>query len=121
MIGLFKAWKGFVVKLDVYTRNIQTATFRYFKHVKAFSVDHQVDGAKINTYMSELTFQFCNRFQDFQRFGPLLFFFLINPQGSEDFDLSIFEWMDIEEFQMQLINFKASLLWHRNSTTCENC
>ena len=31
VIGLFEAWKGFVAKLDVYTRDIQTATFRYFK------------------------------------------------------------------------------------------
>ena len=60
--------------------------------------------------MRDLTSQFRNRFQDFQRFGPL-FSFLIKPQGSEDFDLSAFEWMDIEDFQMKLINFKACLLW----------
>ena len=89
VIGLFEAWKGFVAKLDVYTREIQTATFRYFKHLKAFSVDYQVNGAEINIYMRDLTSQFRNRFQDFQRFGPL-FSFLINPQGSEDLDLSAF-------------------------------
>ena len=27
VIGLFEAWKGFVPKLDVYTRDIQIATF----------------------------------------------------------------------------------------------
>ena len=59
--------------------------------------------------MKDLTSQFCNRFQDFQRFGPL-FSFLINSQGSEDLDLTAFEWMDIEDFQMQLFDFKASLL-----------
>ena len=30
VIGLFEAWKGFVAKLDVYTWDIQTATFHYF-------------------------------------------------------------------------------------------
>ena len=60
--------------------------------------------------MRDIISQFRNRFQDFQRFGPL-FFFLINPQGSEDLDLSAFDWMDIEDFQMQLIDFKASLSW----------
>ena len=110
VIGLFEAWKSFVAKLDVYTRDIQTATFRYFKYLKAFSVDHQVDGAEINIYMRDLTSQFRNRFQDFQHFG-LLFSFLINPQGSEDFDLSALEWMDIKDLQMQLIDFKAFLLW----------
>ena len=54
--------------------------------------------------------QFCNRFQDFQHFGPL-FSLLINIQRSEDVDISAFEWMDIEDFQMQLFDFKASLLW----------
>ena len=60
--------------------------------------------------MRDITSQFRNRFQDFQRFGPL-FSFLIHPQGSEDLDLSAFDWMDIEDFQMPLIDFKASLLW----------
>ena len=60
--------------------------------------------------MRDITSQFRNRFQDFQRFGPL-FSFLINPQGSEDLDLSAFDWMDIKDFQMQLIDFKASILW----------
>ena len=110
VIGLFEAWKSFVAGLAVYTRDIQTANFRYFKHLKAFLVDHQVNGAEINIYMRDLTSQFCNRFQHFQRFSPL-FSFLINPHGSKDLDLSAFEWMDTEDFQMQLIDFKAFLLW----------
>ena len=60
--------------------------------------------------MRDLTSQFHNRFQDFQRFNPL-FSFLINSHGSKDLDLSAFEKMDIEDFQMQLIDFKAPLLW----------
>ena len=48
--GLFEACKGFVAKLNVYTRDIQTAAFRYFKHLKVFSVDHQINGAEINIY-----------------------------------------------------------------------
>ena len=30
VIGFFEAWKSFVAKLDVYTQDIQTATFCYF-------------------------------------------------------------------------------------------
>ena len=71
---LFVVWKGFVSKLDVYTRDIRIATFRYFKHLKAFSVDHQVNAVEINMYMRNLTFQFCNKFQNFQHFGLLFFF-----------------------------------------------
>ena len=61
---LFEVWKGFVFELDVYAWDIQNATFRYFKHLKAFSVDHQVNTVEINMYMRDLMSQFFNRFQD---------------------------------------------------------
>ena len=78
VIGLFEAWKSFVSGLAVYTRDIQTANFRYFKHLKAFSVDHQVNGVEINIYMRDLTSQFRNRFQDFQRFTKEVHCFLFS-------------------------------------------
>ena len=55
--------------------DIRTATFRNFKHLKAFSVDHQVNAVEIDMYMRDLTSQFCNKFQDFQHFDLLFFFF----------------------------------------------
>ena len=61
-------------------------------------------------YIWGSTSQFCTRFQDFQHFGSLVSF-LIKPESSEDLNLCAFEWMDIEDFQLQLIDFKASLLW----------
>ena len=71
----FGVWKGFVSKLDVYTRDIRTATFRYLKHLKAFAVYHQVNAVEIDMYMRDLTSQLCNRFQDFQHFDSSFFFF----------------------------------------------
>ena len=58
----FGVWKGFVSKLDVYTRYIRTAIFRYLKHMRSFSVYHQVDAVKIDVDMRDLTSQLCNRF-----------------------------------------------------------
>ena len=107
---LFEVWKGFVFKLDVYTRDIRSATFGYFKHLNAFSVDHQGNSVEIDMYIRDSTSQFCIRFQDFQHFGSL-FSFLIKLESSKDLNLCAFEWMDIENFQVQLIDFKASLLW----------
>ena len=109
VMGLFEIWKGFASKLDVYTRDIRTATFRYFQHLKAFSVDHQVNLAEIDIHIRGSTSQFCTRFQDFQHLG-LLLSFLIKPESSKDLNLCAFEWMDIGDFQWQLIDFKASLL-----------
>ena len=73
-------------------------------------MDYQVNSVKIDMYIRGSTSQFCTRFQDFQHFGSL-FSFLIKPESSEDLNLCAFEWMDIEDFQLQLIDFKASLLW----------
>ena len=39
------------------------------------------------------------------------FLILIKPDSIENFDLKVFEWMGIEEFEMQLIDFKVSALW----------
>ena len=50
VLCLFEVWKGFSSKLDVYTRDIRTATFRYFKHLKAFSVDDQVNLVEIDMF-----------------------------------------------------------------------
>ena len=107
---LFEVCKVFASKLNVYTRDIRIATFRYFEHLKAFSVDYQVNSVKIDMYIRGSTSQFCTRFQDFQHFGSLVSF-LIKFESSEDLNLCAFEWMDIEDFQLQLIDFKASLLW----------
>ena len=62
MRGLFETWKEFVAKLDVHTREIQTATSSYVKHLKAFSMDRQVNAAEIHAYMKGLMFQFHNKF-----------------------------------------------------------
>ena len=78
--------------------------------LQAFSVDHQVNTVEIEMYMRNLTSRFCSRFQDFQHFGSL-FSFLIKPESSENLNLTAFKWMNIEDFEMQLIDLKASLLW----------
>ena len=107
---LFEVWKGFASKLDVHSREIRTATFCYFKHQKAFSVDQQINLVEVDMYIRGSTSQFYTRFQDFQHFGSL-FSFLIKPESNKDLNLCAFEWVDIEDFQLELIDFKASLLW----------
>ena len=60
--------------------------------------------------MSELKTQFCNRFQDFRRFREV-FLFLIKPDSHDDLDLSLFDWMNVSDFHMKLIDLRSSLLW----------
>ena len=110
VLDLFVTWKSFVAKLDVYIQHIQSSTFRYFKNLQKFSCDHEVNSSVIDGYMSKLKIQFCNRFQDFQRFGEV-FSFLIKPDSHDNLDLSLFDWMNVGDFHMQLIDLRSSVLW----------
>ena len=62
--------------------------------------------------MGELKSEFSVRFKDFKEHGPM-FYFLIKPDNFEESDLdrSVFHWMGTKDFEMQLIELKASSLW----------
>ena len=67
-------------------------------------MDIKVNVVEIDMYIRDPVSQFRNGFQDFGS----LFSFLIKPERRENLNLSAYEWMCIEDFQMQLIDFKAS-------------
>ena len=92
------------------TQDVQSSTFRYFKNLQKFLCDHEVNFSVIGGYMSELKTEFCNRFQDFQRFGEV-FSFVIKPDSHDDLDLSLFDWMNVDDFLMQLIDLRSFVLW----------
>ena len=51
MTDVFAAWNGLVTKLDAFTSDILTATFCYFKHMRKFSLRHQVNAFEMDVYM----------------------------------------------------------------------
>ncbi|XP_074838070.1 protein FAM200C-like isoform X2 [Carettochelys insculpta] len=112
VVGLFGHWKAFVAKLAVFSRDVGTLTFHYFPHLRELLKHRAVSVAEIQLYLQELTLEFAARFQDFQRFGPM-FSFLINPDNfaADDLDLTVFQWMGVEDFEMQLIELQCSDLW----------
>ena len=110
MLDLFETCKSFVAKIDVYIQDVQSSTFRYFKNLQKFSCDHKINFSVIGGYMSKLKTQFCNRFQDFQRFGEV-FSFVIKPDSYDDLDLSLFDWINVDDFLMQLIDLRSFVLW----------
>ena len=64
-------------------------------------------------YMQELASEFSVRFQDFQPFGPM-FSFLIKPDNfdTRDIELTLFHWMGVADFEMQLIDLQCSDSWN---------
>ena len=114
VLDLFETWISFVAKLDVHIQDVQSSTFRCFKNLQTFSCDHEVNSSVVGGYMSELKTQFCNRFQDSRGFGEV-FLCLIKPDSHDDLDLSLFDWMNVGDFHMQLIDLRSSVLWTSNS------
>ncbi|XP_050730475.1 general transcription factor II-I repeat domain-containing protein 2-like isoform X3 [Eriocheir sinensis] len=112
VMDLYDIWKAFVAKLAVYSSDIKTGSFRYFKNLKNLSAIHPVNTTDLQVYMQELKSEFSIRFQDFQHTGPV-FSFLIRPDTFKysELDESLFEWMETEELEMQLIDLQASSLW----------
>ena len=85
VLDFFETWKSFVAKLNVYIRDVQCSTFRYFKILQKFLCNHEVDPFVICGYMRELKRQFCERFQHFRRFSEV-FSFLPKPDSHDDLD-----------------------------------
>ncbi|XP_064110289.1 general transcription factor II-I repeat domain-containing protein 2A-like [Macrobrachium nipponense] len=112
VLGLYDNWKAFVAKLAIYSTDVETGSFRYFKNLKNLSSMHPVNTSDLQLYMQELKSEFSIRFQDFQHMDPV-FSFLIRPDTFKysDLDTTLFEWMETEELEMQLIDFQASTLW----------
>ena len=112
VLDLYDTWKAFVAKLAIYSTDVETSSFRYLKNLKNLSSMHPVNTSDLQLYMQELKSEFSIRFQDFQHMGPV-FSFLIRPDTFKysDLDTTLFEWMETEELEMQLIDFQASTLW----------
>jgi hypothetical protein len=111
---LFENWKGYASKLDIFCRDITTGTYQYFPNVKAHSNRFIVHRDELQKYVQALKAEFAKRGQDFQIQGPI-FSYLIKPDlidlTTTLFDLSLFEWIDGDNFEMQHIEFNSSELW----------
>ena len=71
VMDLYDTWKAFIAKLAVYSTDIKTGSFRYFKNLKNLSAIHPVNTTDLQVYMQQLKSEFSIRFQDFQHMGPV--------------------------------------------------
>uniref|UniRef100_UPI00358FEE4E general transcription factor II-I repeat domain-containing protein 2-like n=1 Tax=Myxine glutinosa TaxID=7769 RepID=UPI00358FEE4E len=112
VLDMFDTWTAFVGKLAILSSDVATFTFRYFRHVRELSSQHSISTAEICKYMSELESEFTTRFGDFQKYGPM-FSFLIKPDSFDghELDLSLIDWLDTQDMEMQLIELTSSTLW----------
>ncbi|XP_065148348.1 general transcription factor II-I repeat domain-containing protein 2-like [Paramisgurnus dabryanus] len=112
ILNMFETWASFVDKLTIFSRDISSSKFQYFKHVRELSAQRSINTGEISKYISELESEFKTRFGDFRKYGPM-FPFLINPESFDghEFDESLIGWMNTQDMEMQLIELKTSALW----------
>lgn len=58
VLEMYDAWVAFISKLAVFQRDVDTTTFRYFRHLGDYIPNHTVDTTDICKYMLELKSEF---------------------------------------------------------------
>ncbi|XP_013786439.1 general transcription factor II-I repeat domain-containing protein 2-like [Limulus polyphemus] len=112
ILKLYEAWKSFCCKLVLFQGDIMKQTFKYFPSVKTHEEITNAEVDMLKTYIDAIQIEFETRFQNFKAHGPM-FSFIIKPDGMEEnvLDLQYFNFLEIENLDMELIDFKNSTIW----------
>ena len=119
IIIMFDLTKAFEVKLRVFYRDVDSKTSKYFKNTKKYflqleSNDHLEQGTNQLLRMfceviQELIKKFDSRFTRFRQFAETRQF-ILHPDSTslETLNLESLKWLDLENIEMQLIDFQSS-------------
>ena len=103
VLELFEYWKGFATKLNIFLCDINSSTYEYFPNVRELENKSTMNKNELKTYVEALKDEFSRGRKDFEARMPM-FFFLIMPDLIDPlripFELSIFGWMEVYNFQM---------------------
>lgn len=114
VLELVENWKEFILKLNIFWQDISTETYKYFPNVKMHSNRFTVNKDEFQNYIKTLKEEFSKRCADFQAHESIMPF-IIKPDLIDleliSFNLNLFKWMEIDDFEMQLIKLRSSELW----------
>jgi hypothetical protein len=117
---MFSLIKGFEVKLNVFIRDIENRKFKYFKYLKKFLSEIEINETikldeNINIFLNiirETIQQFKIRFNDFKKFEcNIKFLKYPDTCNIDELDLHYFEWMNIDTFEFELIDLQSCNTW----------
>lgn len=112
--------RAFQAKLIVFSNDIISKHYKYFPNLKKFTrdldlhekPDHIQITEEFSSIIHSITEEFSSRFSQFKELSETLRF-IIYPDviSLEKLNLCKFDWMEIEDFEMQLIDFQSSSIW----------
>lgn len=120
--SMFSDIKAFERKLHVFEKDLESGQLKYFPNLKIHLDDsttfvdsnknHQEIHKSYSTIVAEAKENFSKRFSQFRKMETTLSF-ITSPEKStfEDLDLSCLQWLDIQNLEMELLEFQESSIW----------
>ncbi|XP_063856091.1 protein FAM200A-like isoform X1 [Scylla paramamosain] len=117
---MFGYIKAFEMKLEVFKRDVDNERFRYFPNLKRYINDLQKDDRTDHKCLQKLFVniiestvrQFFTRFAKFRELEETVKFIKFPDSiKMDELNLQMFSWIDMDDFEMQLIEFQSSSIW----------
>jgi len=111
---------AFEKKLKIFKRDLEKREFQYFQRIKKFYTEieiHEtvVKEAQILLFLQTIDTtleQFSVRFVQFRKFEDTTKFIKYpDIVDFENLDLTMFDWMELQAFEMQLVELQSSSIW----------
>ncbi len=117
---MFDNIKAFEIKLSVFKCDVDSQHFKYFPNLKKYICDLKTDektdcqNAQIlcMQVINSTIEQFSSRFANFRELEETTKFIKF-PDSVKlaEINLNMFQWIDLDDFEMQLIDFQSSSIW----------
>lgn len=120
MFGLIKS---FECKLSIFQRDLESKSFKYFPRVKKFfeesnSKNLEEHAKEFIEVLRAVIEQFSFRFVQFRELEKTIQFIKYPDEADfTDLKLDMFEWLDLKDLEMQLVDFQSNPVWKQKFIT----
>ncbi|XP_070614862.1 general transcription factor II-I repeat domain-containing protein 2A-like [Erythrolamprus reginae] len=120
--SMFCDIKTFERKLQVFERDLESGQLKYFPNLKMHlenptrfadnPASHQEIYKEFSSIVATAKVNFSNRFVQFHKMETTLHFLTFPDKAEfEELDLSCLHWLDLENLEMELLEFQESSMW----------
>lgn len=129
IIIIFDIIIAFKNKLEIFNRDIISNIYKYFPNTRNFfeNLDsyEYIEKPKLTKTFSEiiqtLIKEFASRFQEFETFAETSKFIMFpDTIPINNLNLKIFKWMNLEDLEIELVDFQSSSIWKQKFVNLRN-